>query len=107
MTQPDNDLLPYEEAADCGPNELQVIGQGSNPALPDLDFPPDPVLTAQGWERRFMADPTRAQEAIQLYTELGFEVHVAEINPSELSELCGDCGLETCRAYTTIYTRKP
>ena len=107
MTKPDSDpTFDIEDPADCAPDELQVIGQGINAALPDLDFPPDPKLSADGWERRFMADPTRTEEAIQLYTALGFEVHVAEIDPAELSELCGDCGLETCRAYVTLYTRK-
>lgn len=77
------------------------------PILPDLDFPPDPKLVAQGWERRFMADPTQAEEAERLYTELGFEVRTESIKPFELSELCGSCGLATCRAYMTIYTRRP
>jgi hypothetical protein len=54
-----------------------------------------------------MADPKQAEEAARLYTELGFEVRAEAIRPSELSELCGSCGLVTCRAYMTVYTRKP
>ena len=74
--------------------------------LPTLDFEPDADLVAQGWERRFMADPIRAREAHRMYTELGFEVHLESVKPTELSELCGDCRLATCHAYLTIYTRK-
>lgn len=96
-----------DEMPDYASQDLHVLG--SHPpasALPDLDFPPDPALVAQGWERRFMADPVRAREAKRLYSELGFEVHCAQIKPAELSEVCGDCALETCLAYVTIYTRK-
>ncbi len=77
------------------------------PLLPDLDFPPDPQLEAQGWTRRFMADSARAREATRLYTELGFEVRAEPIQFAELSLACGDCRLATCLAYVTIYTRKP
>jgi hypothetical protein len=76
------------------------------PVLPDLNFEPDSKLVAEGWQRRFMADPTQVEEATRLYTELGFEVRTETIFPSELSQLCGSCGLATCRAYVTLYTRK-
>jgi hypothetical protein len=74
---------------------------------PDLDFPPDPRLVAEGWQRRFTADAFRVREARQLYSELGFEVHLESINPAELSDVCGDCRVATCLAYVTVYTRKP
>lgn len=90
---------------------LDYCPPGSNrpaiPSLPDLEFPPNPELVAQGWRRRFMADPVRAKEAIALYGELGFEVRCESILPDELSELCGSCRLATCRAYVTVYTRRP
>lgn len=74
--------------------------------IPHLDLAPDPRLTAEGWQRRFMADPIRAREAVCLYSELGFEVRLEAAQPSELSLACGDCRLATCLAYQTIYTRK-
>ena len=73
---------------------------------PTLNFPTDPRLEAEGWQRRYMADPNQVEDAVRLYTELGFEVRTETIQPSELSTLCGSCGLATCRAYVTIYTRK-
>ena len=73
---------------------------------PLLDFPPDPELVAQGWERRFMADPIRAKESAELYRSLGFEVLSRPVQPAELSAECSDCKLVVCSAYVTIYTRK-
>ncbi|MCP4422262.1 MAG: hypothetical protein GY805_37110 [Chloroflexi bacterium] len=74
--------------------------------LPTLEFPADPKLVAEGWERRFMADPARVKEATRTYTELGFEVRTEIIKPDELHEVCGACRLATCHAYVTLYTRK-
>jgi hypothetical protein len=90
--------------------DFHLLPQTSCPtpgeAAPHMDLKPDPRLTAAGWQRRFMADPVRGREAVQLYTELGYDVHLEAVQPSELSLACGDCRLATCRAYQTIYTRK-
>jgi hypothetical protein len=91
------------ELEDCDPPD---VGRISVPILPDLSFDPDPELVAQGWERRFMADPKQVEEATRLYSELGFEVRTERVLPSELSDLCGSCALATCHAYVTLYTRK-
>ena len=99
----EQEFLSVDSEDACPPE----TGRIEIPVLPDLDFPPDPALLAQGWERRFMADPSQAKEAERLYSELGFEVRTESIKPFELSELCGSCGLATCRAYVTIYTRRP
>lgn len=86
--------------------------QDEHPALeqlgsqPNLDIAPDPEMIANGWQRRFMADDVRKEEAIQLYEELGFEVRSMAVKATELSEICGDCRLVACTAYSTIYTRK-
>jgi hypothetical protein len=72
-----------------------------------LNLAPDPQLVAEGWERRFTADPVRARDAFQLYQALGFEVRAEKIQPSEFSTACGDCRLAMCSAYVTIYTRRP
>lgn len=87
----------------CSPPE---VGRVEIPLLPNLEFAPDPTLAAEGWQRRFMADPRQVKEATRLYAELGFEIRIEEIQASELSELCGSCRLATCRAYVTLYTRK-
>ncbi len=82
-----------------------VGGRGLTALYPDLDIPPDPRLIAEGWERRFTADPRGTKEAIQLYTEMGYEVHTEPVKPTELSDDCQGCALAT-RFFMTIYTRK-
>ncbi len=63
-------------------------------------------LQAAGWERRFIADAAQAQEAMALYTALGFEVHAEPLQPAELGPQCAECQLVICKAYVTIYTRR-
>jgi len=74
--------------------------------LPTLEFTPDLDLVDEGWERRFMADPDRAKEATQIYSQMGYEVRVEAVKPSELGTICGDCREVACKEYVTIYTRK-
>ncbi|MBZ5538671.1 MAG: hypothetical protein LAO31_22210 [Acidobacteriia bacterium] len=68
--------------------------------------PPDPGLTAAGWERRFIAAGERAREAMELYTQLGFEVCAVPVHPSELEDGCEDCRAVSLLQFKTIYTRK-
>lgn len=102
------DLKPDSRSEDERPACPPGLGsRGLETSLfPELDFPPDPRLVAEGWQRRFTADAFRVKEARQLYSELGFEVRLEPINPAELSEVCGDCRVATCLAYVTVYTRK-
>ncbi len=105
-----DNLLPNVLDTDsCAPGSLGDNKERKDllTLLPTLDFPADPKLVAEGWERRFMADQTRVKEATRTYTELGFEVRTEIIQPTELHDVCGACRLATCRAYVTIYTRKP
>jgi hypothetical protein len=86
---------------------IQIDGQDQENALfPYLDRAPNPALASQGWERRFMAGPDRLDETIQLYQDLGFEVHQEPIKPNEFNEICQDCQTLACDDYVTIYTRK-
>jgi hypothetical protein len=65
----------------------------------------DAALIAEGWERRFTADPARAKEAIELYLQLGYEVHAESVRASGLRDECGGCH-EVALQLKTIYTRK-
>ncbi|MCP3902268.1 MAG: hypothetical protein GY715_01420 [Planctomycetes bacterium] len=67
----------------------------------------DPALLAQGWTRRNLADPARAEETIELYRSLGFEVKVVQLTPADFGPSCDDCAPLVCRSYVLIYTRKP
>jgi hypothetical protein len=61
----------------------------------------------EGWERRFIADPQRAQEAIEIYREAGFEVRVEPAVPDDLREECESCWLVTGGYFRIVYTRRP
>jgi hypothetical protein len=102
MEDSDQQAANLDDQADCPPPSERIEITLS----PVLEFPANTQLAAEGWQRRYMADPNQVKDAINLYTELGFEVRTEVIQPSELSTLCGSCGLATCRAYVTIYTRK-
>lgn len=104
-----------EEAA--GPNATQAAGEGTRAVthlepvgvrrLPsEAQLQPDPRLIAEGWQRRFVADGHRAQEAIELYVELGYEVHAEPIHLEDLPEACEGCRLAVLLEFKTIYTRK-
>ena len=64
-------------------------------------------LQAEGWTRRFTALGRRLNEAVELYSELGFEVRLEPVNLDEEetagAEGCKDCFV-TMQA-RTIYTR--
>jgi hypothetical protein len=92
-------MLPVDEAP-CG-IERPV------PRLPEFERPGNPVLIAQGWERRFMADGARLTEYVELYTSLGFEVLHDAAAPEEIGPECADCRLIVCRQFVTLYTRQP
>ncbi len=62
-------------------------------------------LEGDGWKRRFITDVDRAAEAVELYAELGFEVHVEPVLAIELGGDCRECALVAACQFTTIYTR--
>ncbi len=62
-------------------------------------------LIKQGWTKRFTASGERLKEMIQMYQELGFEVHLEPVEAEEFPEECQPCyALQDCM---TLYTRKP
>jgi len=74
--------------------------------LSESQLRPDPERLAEGWERRFIADAARADEAVALYESLGFEVVADPIRPDEMGEDCEDCRLLALMKFRTIYTRR-
>lgn len=75
-------------------------------------------LEKEGWIRQFIANEPRLSEAINLYRELGFDVH---IEPLPKGQECGTCAgtenqqeQEECRVcfegfedqYKIIFTRR-
>jgi hypothetical protein len=74
--------------------------------LSDAQLQPDSSLIAQGWERRFTADEHRAKEAMELYSQLGYEVRAEPVFPEEVPDECQDCRTVVSFYFQTIYTRK-
>lgn len=72
---------------------------------PGCVSPPDPKLIAEGWERRFIADAQRAQDAIEMYAEMGQEVRLEPVNATGLSEMCSGCW-EAFAQFSVVYTRQ-
>ena len=67
----------------------------------------DQPTPAEGWERRFIADPQRAREVVELYRQAGFEVRVESTVPEDLRDECASCGLVQGGFFRVIYTRRP
>ncbi len=65
----------------------------------------DQELQADGWERRFVVDQDRARETADLYSQLGFEVRIEAVKPSELESKCQDCQAVAYFRFKTVYTR--
>lgn len=79
-------------------------------APPQRDQPrvrANPALLAAGWERRYLADPGRAEEARATYVELGFEVLLEPPAPDQFDNSCAACAETACDTYVLIYTRRP
>lgn len=71
--------------------------------LERLPFSP---LEADGWERRFITDSQRVDEAVELYAVLGFEVRAEPVLATELGGDCNECALLATCQFRAIYTRK-
>ncbi len=69
-------------------------------------------LIAAGWERRFVASEPRLSEMVEMYQEIGFEVHLEPL-PSKEERDAGGCEESGCTAcfdldrdrYRIIFTR--
>ena len=74
--------------------------------LSEAQLQPKTSLITQGWERRFTADEQRAKEAMELYSQLGYEVRAEPVMPDEINDDCEDCKTVVSYYFQTIYTRK-
>jgi hypothetical protein len=70
-------------------------------------------LVAAGWERRFVACEPRLSEMVEMYQEIGFEVHLEPLPSKEEMEQssCEESGCTACfdvdsERYRIIFTRK-
>lgn len=68
-------------------------------------MPPDPELTAKGWEQRFIADPRMARDAVDTYGDLGYEVKLVPLKLDTLKDECSGCKA-ILKQFSTVYTRR-
>ena len=61
-------------------------------------------LVAQGWTRQFNTDEPRLSEAVEMYEEMGLEVHLEPVVVDPNSEACQMCFEQDCGRYQTIWT---
>jgi hypothetical protein len=82
-----------------------LLDRSADRVLSNAQLQPDPALVLDGWVRRFTADEQRAKEAMELYTQLGYEVRAEPVRPEELQDDCQDCRTVISFYFQTIYTR--
>jgi hypothetical protein len=62
-------------------------------------------LIAQGWQRQATYDEPRLSEMVDMYREVGMEVHLEPFHPAD-EKGCVGCLAAFPDLYKTIYTRK-
>ena len=75
------------------------------PENKNLRVGPEKKLVRAGWERQATYDDPRLSEMVEMYKEIGLEVHLEPFNPED-EEGCTGCMQLTPEKYKTIYTRK-
>jgi hypothetical protein len=85
---------------------LREVEAAARRLVAPRDVRPTAARAAAGWELRFLADRMRAEEAVRLYEQLGFEVAADPVTPEGLPEGCTDCVLATALGFRMIYTRR-
>jgi len=63
-------------------------------------------LKQRGWIRQFVTDEPRLSEAVELYRELGYEVHLEPASFEEVNQICKNCVEADCEKYKTIYIKR-
>ncbi len=72
---------------------------------PNAAIAPDATLVEAGWTQRFLVDPARADDLVDLYRQAGFEVTLHKPTPADFDARCGECPVTVCRTYEMLYTR--
>jgi hypothetical protein len=73
------------------------------------------ILVGEGWTKQFVACEPRLSEAVEMYKEAGFEVHLEPLPKEPECETCaGEANKDECRIcfegfeemYKIIFTRR-
>ncbi len=85
-------------------NALPIIGQDDKTVLSGCTQS-DESLVAEGWERRYLADPRMAREAEENYSILGYEVKLQPLETAGIPEQCEGCSA-VLQKFVVVYTKK-
>jgi hypothetical protein len=66
---------------------------------------PEEKLISEGWQKQAAYDNPRLTELVEMYAEIGLEVHLEPFNPAN-EKGCTGCMRMMPESYKTIYTRK-
>ena len=66
---------------------------------------PEERLIGDGWEKQATYDDPRLSEMVDMYQEIGFDVHLEPFNAAN-EEGCTSCMALFPDQFKTIYTRK-
>ena len=66
---------------------------------------PEEKLIREGWKKQATYDDPRLTEMVEMYKEIGLEVHLEPFD-AEKAEGCTDCLQLLPDMFKTIYTRK-
>ena len=70
-----------------------------------MSITPDKKLIKEGWKKQATYDDPRLSEMVEMYEEIGLEVHLEPFNP-ENETGCTDCMRLMPDLFKTIYTRR-
>ncbi|MBF0276307.1 MAG: hypothetical protein HQM13_00890 [SAR324 cluster bacterium] len=79
--------------------------QGTFVPTSDCPVSADPALTAEGWNLRFYGDLRMAQESMDTYRDLNFEVRLEPVNTKKMTADCSGC-VDFFTNFRMVYTRK-
>lgn len=65
---------------------------------------PEEKLISEGWQKQATYDDPRLTEMVEIYEEIGLDVHLEPFNP-ENEKGCSGCMQSMPELYKTIYTR--
>jgi hypothetical protein len=69
-----------------------------------MSITPDKKLIKEGWQKQATYDDPRLSEMVEIYKEIGLEVHLEPFN-AENETGCTDCMQLMPHLFKTIYTR--
>jgi hypothetical protein len=106
MSGSESDAKERERQRKVAESLSPLVEQEARRFLSESQIEGDPQRIADGWERRFIADGRRAEEMVELYSQLGYEVCADPVSPDVVGEDCDDCQLLAALQFKIIYTRK-